>query len=82
MDNPRVIGSRFRRPFAAVLVATATVVAALLPPAHLHLGADHDDHDHTTGIEHSHWTPHSVPGAAFDDGEIGWARQIVMPFES
>ena len=47
----------------------ATVVAALLPPAHIHLGPDHDDHDHTAGIEHSHWAPHQDSGSAFDDDD-------------
>ena len=47
----------------------ATVVAALLPPAHIHLGADHDDHDRTAGIEHSHWAAHQGSGSAFDDDD-------------
>ena len=47
----------------------ATVVAALLPPAHIHLGPDHDDHDHTAGIEHSHWSAHQGSGKAFDDDD-------------
>jgi hypothetical protein len=47
----------------------ATVVAALLPPAHIHLGADHDDHDHTAGIEHSHWAAHQGSRSAFDDDD-------------
>ncbi len=46
-----------------------TVVASLLPPAHIHLGADHDDHDHTAGIEHSHWAAHRGSGSAFDDDD-------------
>jgi hypothetical protein len=51
------------------LVVAATVFAAALPPAHIHLGADHDDHDHTAGIEHSHWAPHHGARSAFDDDD-------------
>jgi hypothetical protein len=64
-----VISVRIRRPVAASLLVAATVVAALLPPAHIHLGPDHDDHDHTAGIEHSHWSAHQRPGSAFDDDD-------------
>ena len=64
-----MIAPRFRRPLAASLVMAAIVVAALLPPAHIHLGADHDDHDHTAGIEHSHWAAHQGSRSAFDDDD-------------
>ena len=64
-----MIGARFPRPVVACLLAAATVVSALLPPAHIHLGADHDDHDHTAGIEHSHWAAHQGSGRAFDDDD-------------
>jgi hypothetical protein len=64
-----VIATRLRRPFAASLLAAATVVAALLPPAHIHL-AVHDDHDHDhAAIEHSHWGGHHSSRAAFDDDD-------------
>ena len=64
-----MIATRFRRPLAASLLAAATVVAALLPPAHIHLAA-HDDHDHDHGaIEHSHWSPHGASRAALDDDD-------------
>ena len=69
IHNPRVIASRFRRPLTATLAMAATVVVALLPPAHIHLGADHDDHDHTAGIEHSHWSAHQGSTSAFDDDD-------------
>jgi hypothetical protein len=62
-----VIATRTRRPVAATFLVAATIFAALLPPAHIHLGADHDDHDHTAGIEHSHWSAHHASRAAFDD---------------
>jgi hypothetical protein len=64
-----VIASQFRRPVAAALLVGATVFAAALPPAHIHLGADHDDHDQTAGIEHSHWAAHQGSGSAFDDDD-------------
>ena len=66
-----MIASTFRQPVAAAFLVAATVVAALLPPAHIHRGADHDDHDHghATAIEHSHWDAHHASGAAFDDDD-------------
>ena len=59
---------RFHRPFVATLLAAATIVAAVLPPAHIHLVA-HDDHHHHHGgaIEHSHWSSHAASRASFDD---------------
>lgn len=70
MDNLQVISRCFRRPvFASVLVAT-TVVAVLLPPAHIHLAMHDDrDHDHVAAVEHSHWAGHHASGAAFDDDD-------------
>ena len=64
-----MIATHVRRPLGASLLVAATLAAALLPPAHIHLGADHDDHDHTAGIQHSHWAPHhhASAGAAIDD---------------
>lgn len=60
---------RFRRPVGASLLIAATVVAALLPPAHIHL-AEHDDHDHAAAaVEHSHWSAHGASRAAFDDDD-------------
>ena len=64
-----MIASTFRQPVAGALLVAATVIAALLPPAHIHLGADHDDHDHTGGIEHSHWAAHQGSRSAFDDDD-------------
>ena len=65
-----MIATRFRRPLAASLLAAATVVAALLPPAHIHLAAHDDhDHDHAGAIEHSHWSAHGASRAAFDDDD-------------
>jgi hypothetical protein len=65
-----VISSRFRRPVGASLLIAATVVAATLPPAHIHL-AEHDDHhhDHAAAVEHSHWSSHGASRAAFDDDD-------------
>jgi hypothetical protein len=63
-----VISSRFRRPVAASLLMAATVFAALLPPAHIHL-AEHDDHDHAAAIEHSHWSSHGASRATLDDDD-------------
>jgi hypothetical protein len=65
-----VISSRFRRPVAASLLVAATLVAALLPPAHIHL-AEHDDHghDHAAAFEHSHWSSHGASRAVFDDDD-------------
>jgi hypothetical protein len=65
-----VISSRFRRPGAASLLIAATVVAALLPPAHIHLAAHDDhDHDHAAAVEHSHWSSHGASRTAFDDDD-------------
>jgi hypothetical protein len=66
------MASRFRRPSAAALVALATSVAALLPPAHIHLAIGHDDHDHdhhAAAVEHSHWSAHHSSRASFDDDD-------------
>ena len=63
-----MISARFRRPVGASLLIAATVVAATLPPAHIHL-AEHDDHDHAAAIEHSHWSSHGASRAAFDDDD-------------
>ena len=66
-----MIATHFRRPLAASLLVAATVVAAMLPPAHIHLAA-HDDHDHDhAAIEHAHWSLHGASRAAFadDDGQ-------------
>jgi hypothetical protein len=65
-----VIAPRFRQPVAGSLLVAATVVAALLPPAHIHLVAHDDhDHDHAGAIEHSHWTSHGTSRAALDDDD-------------
>ena len=66
-----MIASRFRRPFASLLLSAATAVAALLPPAHFHLAIGHDDHDHdhAAAIEHSHWSAHQSSRASFDDDD-------------
>ena len=64
-----MIASHIRRPVFAALLMAATVVAALLPPAHIHLVADHDDHDHAAGVEHSHWTPHQSSRSAVEDDD-------------
>jgi hypothetical protein len=70
MHNHRVIVSRFRRPVAASLLVAATVFAALLPPAHIHLAAHDDhDHDHAAAIEHAHWSSHGASRAALDDDD-------------
>jgi hypothetical protein len=70
MHNRRVIASRVRRPTTASLLVAATVFAALLPPAHIHLAAHDDhDHDHAGAIEHSHWSSHGVSRAALDDDD-------------
>jgi hypothetical protein len=67
-DNAPVIASRRRA--VALLLVTAIVIAALLPPAHIHLVAHDDhDHDHAAAIEHSHWSSHGAPRAAFDDDD-------------
>ena len=65
-----MISARFRRPVGASLLIAATVVAATLPPAHIHL-AEHDDHDHehAAAIEHSHWSGHQPSRASFDDDD-------------
>ena len=65
-----MIAPRFRRPVAASLLIAATVFAAVLPPAHIHL-AHHDDHhhDHAAAIEHSHWSSHGASRAALDDDD-------------
>jgi len=65
-----VIAARTRRPAAARLLIAAVVFAAVLPPAHIHL-AEHDDHDHdhAAAVEHSHWSAHQSPRAAFDDDD-------------
>jgi len=65
-----VITTRFRRPVAASLLVAATVVAGLLPPAHIHLAAHDDhDHDHATTVEHAHWSSHGPSRAALDDDD-------------
>jgi hypothetical protein len=70
MHNSRGIVSRFRRPVAASLLVAATVFAAVLPPAHIHLVAHDDhDHDHAAAIEHSHWSAHGASRAALDDDD-------------
>jgi len=69
MDNLPVIVSDRRSPVLASMLMAATIVAAILPPAHIHLGADHDGHDHTAGIEHSHWAPHHFSRMSFDDDD-------------
>jgi hypothetical protein len=70
MHNPRVTVSRFRRPLVASLLTATTFVAALLPPAHIHLAAHDDhDHDHAGAIEHSHWSSHGVSRASLDDDD-------------
>ena len=56
-----------RRPALASMLMAATAFAAILPPAHIHLGRDHDDHDHAAAVEHSHWSAHHSSRAAFDD---------------
>jgi hypothetical protein len=63
-----VIATHFRRPVAASLLVAATVVAGLLPPAHIHLAA-HDDHDHATTVEHAHWSSHGPSRVALDDDD-------------
>ncbi len=64
-----MIASRIRRPGLALLLMATTAAAAVLPPAHIHLAADHDDHDHTAGIEHSHWAAHHYSRSAVDDDD-------------
>ena len=65
-----MIASRVRRPDSAWLLIATTVVAALLPPSHIHLAAHDDhDHDHAAAIEHSHWTSHGASRAALDDDD-------------
>jgi len=51
------------------MLMAATVFAAILPPSHIHIGADPDDHDHAAAVEHSHWAPHHGSRSAFDDDE-------------
>ena len=65
-----MISCRLRGPCTAVLLVASTVVAAVLPPAHIHL-AKHDDHDHdhAAAVEHSHWSAHQSSRAAFDDDD-------------
>ena len=63
-----MIASRVRWPVAASLLIAATVFAALLPPAHIHL-VEHDDRDHAAAIEHSHWSSHGASRAALDDDD-------------
>jgi hypothetical protein len=75
-----VIATRFRRPVAASLLAAATVVAALLPPAHIHLAAHDDhDHDHAAAIEHSHWSSHGGASRAALDDDDGRAIYVDRP---
>jgi hypothetical protein len=70
IHNPAVLGRSLRRPAAAWLLIATTVVAALLPPSHIHLAAHDDhDHDHAAAIEHSHWTSHGASRAALDDDD-------------
>ena len=77
---PRVIAPRFRQPVAGSLLVAATVVAALLPPAHIHLAAHGDhDHDHAAAIEHSHWSSHGTSRAALDDDDEGRAIFVDHP---
>jgi len=65
-----VIAHRFRRLLVASLLVAATVVAAVLPPAHIHLAAHDDhDHDHAAAVEHSHWSSHGASRATLDDDD-------------
>jgi hypothetical protein len=65
-----VIATCFRRPLAASALVAATLFAAMLPPAHIHL-VEHDDHDHdhATAIEHAHWSSHGASRVALDDDD-------------
>ncbi|HXD20480.1 MAG TPA: hypothetical protein VN654_25865 [Vicinamibacterales bacterium] len=65
-----MLARSLRRPAAAWLLMAATIVAALLPPSHIHLAAHDDhDHDHAAAIEHSHWSSHGASRAALDDDD-------------
>ena len=66
-----MIAARIRRPATAPLLIAAMVFAAVLPPAHIHLAVEHDDHDHDHGaaVEHSHWSAHHPSRASFDDDD-------------
>jgi hypothetical protein len=74
-----VIATRLRRPLAASLLTAATVFAAMLPPAHIHL-VEHDDHGHdrATTIEHAHWSSHGASRTALDDDD-GQAIYVDRP---
>ena len=48
----------FRR--VTAVLGVATLLAGLaLPPVHVHLGEDADEHDHAKGIVHAHWAAHA-----------------------
>ena len=75
-----MIATQFRRPLAASLLVAATVVAATLPPAHIHLAAHDDhDHDHAAAFEHSHWSPHGGASRAALDDDDGRAIYVDHP---
>jgi hypothetical protein len=60
---------RFLRPTLGLLLTAATASAAVLPPSHIHLGADDDDHHHAGVVEHAHWAGHFQTQPAFDDND-------------
>ena len=48
----------FRRS-AAIFGVLTVLIGLAIPPVHVHLGEDPDDHDHSEGIIHAHWAAHA-----------------------
>ena len=59
------------------MLAVATMLTAVLPPAHIHLGKD--DHDHSIAIEHSHWSSHGGASRTSIDDDDGQAIFVDHP---
>src|SRR5258705_2128358 len=53
---------------ASGLMIAVLAGALFLPPAHVHLAADADDHHHAP-LEHAHWAAHHQSRLAFDDDD-------------
>ena len=53
---------------ASGLMIAVLAGALFLPPAHVHLVADTDDHHHGP-VEHAHWAAHHQSRLAFDDDD-------------
>jgi hypothetical protein len=71
--------TRLGRSLTAIFIIATTTAAAALPPAHIHLGGDRDDHDHLAGIEHSHWSPHGGASRFSIDDDDGLAIFVDHP---